>query len=95
MQRLSGMLMMLAGVVFGAFGYLYLPPPQNDAEKLAEVTRISAAPDRDVRPVPGLDRTFSSATPLWSAENQIGAGSGSAPPDVADAAKTPHPLRRT
>lgn len=47
MQRLSGVLLMLAGASLGV--YTYLPKPQDGAEKLAEVTRISAAPDRDVR----------------------------------------------
>jgi hypothetical protein len=87
MQRLSGMLLMLAGAAFGAFGYLYLPPPQNDAEKLAEVTRISAAPDRDVRPVPGLDRTFSPATPLWPPSNQASAANAAVSPNANVAAK--------
>ncbi len=87
MQRLSGMLLMLAGAAFGAFGYLYLPPPQNDAEKLAEVTRISAAPDRDIRPAPGLDRTFSPATPLWPSETQVAAGSSAGSSDAPAAAK--------
>lgn len=47
MQRLSGVLMVLAGTALG--GYLVLPAPRDGAENLAEVTRISAAPDRDVR----------------------------------------------
>lgn len=46
MQRLSGVLMVLAGTALG--GYMVLPAPQNGAETLAEVTRISAAPDRAV-----------------------------------------------
>lgn len=47
MQRLSGLLLMLAGTSLGV--YMYLPAPKDGAEKLAEMTRISAAPDRDVR----------------------------------------------
>jgi hypothetical protein len=46
MQRLSGVLMVLAGAALG--GYVVLPAPQNGAERLTEVPRISAAPDRDV-----------------------------------------------
>ena len=78
MQRLSGVLLILAGAALGA--YSYLPAPQNGAEKLAEVTRISAAPDRVItssispsvttpaiaEPARNGDgtRVFSNATPL-------------------------------
>lgn len=47
MQRLSGALMVLAGVGLG--GYLMLPASENPAATLTEVTRILAAPDRDPR----------------------------------------------
>lgn len=47
MQRLGGTLLLLAGSALGA--YAILPAPPDGAERLAEVTRISAAPDRDVR----------------------------------------------
>lgn len=48
MQRLGGLLLMLAGASLGA--YSLIPPPHDGEEKLREVTRISAAPDRAVRP---------------------------------------------
>ena len=54
MQRLSGLLFVLAGISLGA--YTYLPPPQDGEAKLAEVTRISAAPDRDLRKQAASDR---------------------------------------
>ncbi|MEQ1714918.1 MAG: hypothetical protein ABL907_02845 [Hyphomicrobium sp.] len=44
MQRLGGLLLMLAGVSLGA--YTFLPPPSDGEENLRAVTRISAAPDR-------------------------------------------------
>ena len=44
MQRLGGLLLMLAGVSLGA--YTFLPPPIDGKEALREMTRISAAPDR-------------------------------------------------
>lgn len=47
MQRLSGALMVLAGVGLG--GYSMLPASDDPAATLAEVTRIWAAPDRDPR----------------------------------------------
>ena len=47
MQRLSGFMLLLAGAALGA--YTYLPAPRDAEEKLAEVTRISAAPDRTAR----------------------------------------------
>lgn len=82
MQRLSGLLLMLAGAALG--GYTYLPPPQDGAEKLAEVTRISAAPDRDIRASGGaggysgdrVDRTFSPSTPLSAPASSGPASSG-------------------
>ena len=46
MQRLGGLLLMLAGVSLGA--YTFLPPPIDGKQALSEVTRISAAPDRGV-----------------------------------------------
>lgn len=49
MQRLSGMLLMLAGAALGV--YAYLPAQQDGAETLAQMTRISAAPDRDARSI--------------------------------------------
>ena len=47
MQRLGGLLLMLAGASLGA--YSMIAPPHDGEEKLREVTRISAAPDRAVR----------------------------------------------
>lgn len=44
MQKLSGLLLVLAGTALGT--YYYLPPAVDSEERLAEVTRISAAPDR-------------------------------------------------
>ena len=44
MQRLGGLLLMLAGVSLGA--YTFLPPPIDGKQALREMTRISAAPDR-------------------------------------------------
>lgn len=45
MQRLSSLLLMIAAT--GVAGYLYLPPSNDAAEDLADVIRISVAPDRD------------------------------------------------
>lgn len=45
MQRLSSLLLMIAAA--GVAGYLYLPPSNDAAEDLADVIRISVAPDRD------------------------------------------------
>lgn len=44
MQRLSGVLMVLAGTALG--GYMVLPAPQNGAGRLAEGIRILASTDR-------------------------------------------------
>ncbi len=44
MHLLGTLLLMLAGTVIGF--YIYLPPPPDAASTLAEVTRISIAPDR-------------------------------------------------
>lgn len=44
MQRLGGLLLILAGVSLGA--YTFLPAPFDGEQALREVTRISAAPDR-------------------------------------------------
>jgi hypothetical protein len=59
MQRLSGLLLLLAGAGLGA--YTYLPTPQDVEQKLAEVTRISAAPDRELRPSPPAASTASTS----------------------------------
>lgn len=75
MQRLSGVLLMLAGVSLGV--YAYLPAPKDGAEKLAEVTRISAAPDRDARSLaPSSDTSRSMPQP---AQGALAAGATSAP----------------
>ena len=92
MQRLSGVLLILAGAALG--GYTYLPAPPNGAEKLAEVTRISAAPDRGVTgsirqslstvaraeaaTVADSPRVFSPATPLAPVPNDAAAAETSA-----------------
>ncbi len=44
MHLLGTLLLMLAGTIIGF--YVYLPPPPDAASTLAEVTRISVAPDR-------------------------------------------------
>lgn len=44
MQRIGGLLLILAGVTLGAS--TFLPPPFDAEQALREVTRISAAPDR-------------------------------------------------
>lgn len=44
MQRLGGLLLIMAGVSLGA--YTFLPAPFDTERSLREVTRISAAPDR-------------------------------------------------
>ena len=72
MQRLSGLLLMLAGTSLGA--YSYLPAVPVAQEKLAEATRISAAPDRDTR-------SFSPAAPLTGTAQP--AKGTAAPVDVA------------
>lgn len=51
MKRLSGVLLILSGISIGA--YAYLPEQPDGAAKLRELTRISAAPDREAR---ALDR---------------------------------------
>jgi hypothetical protein len=61
MQRLGGLLLVLAGTAMG--GYMAMSPASDGAEKLAEVTRISAAPDRETRAAQG-PRLFSPASPL-------------------------------
>ena len=61
MQRLGGLLLVLAGTALG--GYMAVSPAPDGAEKLAEVTRISAAPDRETRTAQG-PRLFSPASPL-------------------------------
>ncbi len=66
MQRLSGLLLMLAGASLGA--YSLIPPPQDGEEKLREVTRISAAPDRAAGPaVPAVRTTGSASVPAGTA----------------------------
>jgi len=44
MQRIGGVLLLIAGVSLGA--YTFIPPPNDSEQTLREVTRISAAPDR-------------------------------------------------
>ncbi len=56
MQRLGGLLLMLAGASLGA--YSMIPPPHDGEEKLREVTRISAAPDRSARPTASSTSAF-------------------------------------
>ncbi|MEQ1651183.1 MAG: peptidoglycan-binding domain-containing protein [Hyphomicrobium sp.] len=74
MQRLSGVLMVLAGTALG--GYLVLPAPRDGAENLAEVTRISAAPDRETRASgPASITTPALAAPAEAAAAQPGADS--------------------
>jgi hypothetical protein len=63
MQRLSGLLLVLSGVALAA--YAYVPSPSDGAAELAEVTRISAAPDRQARRDEPNVRTFSPASPAF------------------------------
>ena len=87
MQRLSGVMLLLAGAALG--GYAYLPPPQNDAEKLAEVTRISAAPDRDLRAAATAERVFAPAAPQQGLKATVPAQPPVAAAPVAVAVATP------
>ena len=87
MQRLSGVMLLLAGAALG--GYAYLPPPQNDAEKLAEVTRISAAPDRDLRAAATAERVFAPAAPQQGVKAAVPAQPPVAAAPVAVAVATP------
>lgn len=74
MQRLSGLLLLLAGAGLGA--YAFLPAPQDGEQRLAEVTRISAAPDRDLRsaPIAGQPVALTPATTIISKANAADAG---------------------
>ncbi len=66
MQRLSGLLLMLAGASLGA--YSLIPPPQDGEERLREVTRISAAPDRAAgSAVPAARTTGAPSVPAGAA----------------------------
>jgi hypothetical protein len=62
MSRLSALLLLTAGAAFG--GYCYLVPASDNQTDLAEITRISAAPDRDYRADTPI-RTFSPASPVF------------------------------
>lgn len=59
MQRLSGLLLVLAGTALAS--YAYLPPAADAEQKSAAATEASVAPDRSTQ-VPG--RSFSPAAPL-------------------------------
>lgn len=72
MQRLSGLLLVLAGTAIGA--YSYFPPAPDAEQKLAEVTRISAAPDRDTRSAQSPSRSFSPSAPLTGMAQAVGKG---------------------
>ena len=80
MQRLSGFMLMLAGAALGL--YTYLPAPRDTEEKLAEVTRISAAPDRTAR------QDAASESSLMAAFGKS-AASGTGMPAAAKSAASP------
>ncbi len=62
MSRLGAFLLLTAGAALGS--YCYLVPPSDNETDLAEITRISAAPDRDYRSDATV-RTFSPASPVF------------------------------
>ena len=62
MSRLGALLLLTAGAALG--GYCYLVPASDNQTDLAEITRISAAPDRDYRADTAI-RTFSPASPVF------------------------------
>jgi hypothetical protein len=62
MSRLGALLLLSAGAALGSYCYL-VPPAENETD-LAEITRISAAPDRDYRNDVAV-RTFSPASPVF------------------------------
>lgn len=66
MQRLSGLLLIVAGATIGA--HQFSSGSDKGAEQLAEVVRISAAPDRETVAAAQAPRTFSAATPLIAPE---------------------------
>lgn len=74
MQRVGGLLLMLAGISLGT--YTFLPPPNDGKEALREVTRISAAPDRGQFTVSAMTRTglvaAAQTSPSRAAETQKG-----------------------
>ena len=87
MQRLGGLLLVLAGTALGS--YMAVSPAPDGAEKLAEVTRISAAPDRETRAAQG-PRLFSPAAPLIST-----ADAASLTSDLTTGATTPGGAAKT
>jgi hypothetical protein len=62
MPRLGALLLLTAGIALGSYCYLF--PPANNETDLAEITRISAAPDRDYRSDATI-RTFSPSSPVF------------------------------
>jgi hypothetical protein len=62
MSRLGALLLLTAGAALG--GYCYLVPASDNQADLAEITRISAAPDRAYRADTPI-RTFSPASPVF------------------------------
>jgi hypothetical protein len=62
MSRLGALLLLTAGAALG--GYCYLVPASDNQTDLAEITRISAAPDRDYQRDATV-RTFSPASPVF------------------------------
>ncbi|MBS0233768.1 MAG: hypothetical protein JSR99_09800 [Proteobacteria bacterium] len=60
MSRAGAFLLITAGSFCGVYGYL--SPSSETSNELAEITRISAAPDREN----GLGRTFAPASPAFS-----------------------------
>ena len=86
MQRLSGLLLVLAGTALAS--YAYLPPAADAEQKPAEVTEASVAPDRSNQDhstqAPG--RSFSPAAPLTgSAQSAKNEAAKNAPAPVVTA----------
>ena len=63
MPRTGALLLIAAGLMLGVCDYLV--PASDTSTELAEITRISAAPDRDYRG-DGVIRTFAPASPAFS-----------------------------
>lgn len=88
MQRLGGTLLLLAGSALG--GYAFLPTPPDGAARLAEVTRISAAPDRDAR---SQATSAGPALAIAPAQATTAASNGAATGALAVAATVPAPAQ--
>jgi peptidoglycan hydrolase-like protein with peptidoglycan-binding domain len=69
MQDLGKLLLIMIGVVVAALQFA--PSSDDGAERLAEIVRISAAPDRETLPRSFAPRTFSASAPLLDSETEI------------------------